>query len=982
MDLSDDERKTPISTSQSHQKELENQKKKKKRKFEPHEKGEEEQQDEDQKKELHEVSVEETDVIHRKKKKRKSSAEEVSDSSQNMLRASSSQTSSQKGSDLLWDSEDGAAGDGQDWPDFAKASPLFDPAPSPSLSQPQNRSQPQVPDSKTSNNDRRIPSSSSSSSSSSQVPAFDEKIPNPKNTDTKDVWEYRFMHLHNRFLLRRDEKARAVMTMDALAIWLMEFNPTPTSQVDVKTDLFRMSRYFLGDRPGGMMRSKERQHYLDEIYRTWLHNSLCATYTEGLRRIKLVCHKVRLVRREVLFGTFPLVPSEDSKEARPYEEKFAQIMNTIREVLQLFLKRNQVTKNDKDIALYMEEQATKHISLQDPVLMPINDQKGADGDAILPGAEVVDKKERKSDFFDAMNALLDLAKQHCLVVANGILYQKTGPMTYEVYGVNESELKIDEHGTFLAFAKIVSKKECNPDLHRLLNKNGTLIKSVSDHIMSNNLDSRLPRKNRYRGWQGFNNGVLDVVTGVFYPYDSQAFQSIQAANPEKASHIAVNRHPLDFPLAEMAWHCLRHLPEVKNPMILYDATKDHWMQIPTLLDKILDDQKFPLDERMWMWAEAGALHHKRKDTVLWNHLPLLTGRGGTGKTMWMGTHAKIYSQLDVFQFNTQDESTFLMSTFRFALIFMAFDLGSKVSGMDTTTLLRIADSGWIKAPVKGKDAVLFCVDQFGMLCGNSGLRFDNNNGQWSRRILPHYFEYKPEHIDGQLEQKLEANMAYSIFKSVLAIRWLNQYVRSSDGSIESLMPQSMKNTLKKLEQETSSIRSFMASSHVKLQPNVYVSYDEFNMSMKHHSRNESNLPFVKLNLSECAKILEDNGIKAVYEERFHPVRKRKETCMWLINVTLTTWMNVFNTNPDLLTHPNPEQTEAKEKKSHPRAHNQQKDVPMSLNLGLHAGDKENVAPIQDKSNNASLSQSRSRDKGGGAGAGAGIAAGIAARQNS
>jgi hypothetical protein len=199
------------------------------------------------------------------------------------------------------------------------------------------------------------------------------------------------------------------------------------------------------------------------------------------------------------------------------------------------------------------------------------------------------------------------------------------------------------------------------------------------------------------------------------------------------------------------------------------------------------------------------------------HMTILFGIGGTGKTACLQVVASFYGEDDVALFKTHDNGQFVGERIPHSLVLLGFDIGADWR-IDPHFLFSIIDGTWIKVDRKFRQALHYCVEQPVMIAMNEWLKMEDPGGALSRRIMAFLFNFVPPTHDPLFVARARENLPQIIIKISYALRYVKKYWFKGYLAMHThpLYPADMKRTICDFQIHNNPMMAFLQSDYVLL----------------------------------------------------------------------------------------------------------------------------------------------------------------------
>lgn len=234
----------------------------------------------------------------------------------------------------------------------------------------------------------------------------------------------------------------------------------------------------------------------------------------------------------------------------------------------------------------------------------------------------------------------------------------------------------------------------------------------------------------------------------------------------------------------------------------YRLRSDVWRHIPTpYMDSILDYQSFSEDSteqqhvHMWIYALLGRLKHPNNSMDRWQVAMMIVGAAATGKSTIADFVQGMFNPEDVGIMQSRSERDFGTSAlvtnkgggqYDFKPLIVAPEMSADERGMDQAMWQSIVTGERVTVAIKNMTAPCVRPRSQILMCGNEIIRFKENAGQFSRRIIQVVFtrEVQAQHKDGLLGRRLlEEELPAFIVKANRAYHALFEASGGASGEI-------------------------------------------------------------------------------------------------------------------------------------------------------------------------------------------------------
>lgn len=311
--------------------------------------------------------------------------------------------------------------------------------------------------------------------------------------------------------------------------------------------------------------------------------------------------------------------------------------------------------------------------------------------------------------------------------------------------------------------------------------------------LENCKDSRFPQLKKQRLVWAFRNGTYDARTNTFYEYGRNAPPTGTVASKYFDAFFAPEWVDCDIDL------------------------------IPTPnFEKILKDQKLSKEVIDFVFVNIGRFLFPVGKHDSWQVMLFFKGAANTGKSTLLKALKNLWNRQDVGILESNMEKTFgLESLYQcFALLCWEVKKDFQLSQAQFQTML---DGGAIQIPRKHKVAQQCPRWKAGlMFAGNELFGYHDNSGSIARRVLIVDFQHEPSKMDGEMDNKLKAELPALIVKCRrMYFDYVDKYGTQSlwvkrrvEGEPEPVygLPEYFREQRNKLERNTNPLVDFIANS--------------------------------------------------------------------------------------------------------------------------------------------------------------------------
>lgn len=328
----------------------------------------------------------------------------------------------------------------------------------------------------------------------------------------------------------------------------------------------------------------------------------------------------------------------------------------------------------------------------------------------------------------------------------------------------------------------------------------------------------------------FRNGIYNAMDDRFYLYGKA---------PRKL--ISVNYIDAEFdPYLQFNGPYFPRDVYAETDAKLQEA-EDDWMNIPTPhFDRLFlhqwpegvdEQQRLASNERTldpkllrrMTYAFLGRLLFSVKERDRFQRIPIILGRGGTGKSIIAVLfHSYIYKgKIDVATIGAESQETFGLETVYDKLLFVITEMRRNRQGgfglPETDFLAMVAgDPVGIRRKHKEMLEVVWTVP--GLIVGNSFCGYKEDKGSLSRRLfLVNFDRVVPKRMkDEGLEDRIVAERPAIILKLSRAYNALVNYIRDSGKNLDVLIPRQVERNIYMLMSSADEVLAFIRSTDNKL----------------------------------------------------------------------------------------------------------------------------------------------------------------------
>jgi|UniRef100_A0A6C0IX97 hypothetical protein len=402
---------------------------------------------------------------------------------------------------------------------------------------------------------------------------------------------------------------------------------------------------------------------------------------------------------------------------------------------------------------------------------------------------------------------------------------------------------------------------------------GVHFSSLIDYLGSVN-DPHLPVLQKDRYVHSFRNGLYFVKHDVFVPFQ-------QAKIPNDC--IACKYHPILFnDYDKFRGVDFEGVTDETSPLgrpSIVDTAYD----IPTpLFDKIMLDQNFPYQVRVWLYVMMGRMLYWARDEDNWQVWMFHFGTANTGKsTMCQIMQQYFFERHDIGIISNQFEKMFGLWGLRESLAVFCSEVGEDFS-MDRTDLQSMITAETVTIRRKN----LMSDNSFdwvvpGMFGGNYIPNWKDPQGAMARRLLIWYY-LNAVKVDNTLFKRMEQESGNIILKCNRFYRAALIHVGRQE--LWSVLPRYFWQQRTMLQSETSPIHGFFSSDEVQIvkkptgeiDESVYIPLTTL-AKIFNEWKKQSNKGVVKWAKDTYQKALSDMGLPMPIKKRLPYPRDHTQT---------------------------------------------------------------------------------------------------------
>ncbi len=288
-------------------------------------------------------------------------------------------------------------------------------------------------------------------------------------------------------------------------------------------------------------------------------------------------------------------------------------------------------------------------------------------------------------------------------------------------------------------------------------------------------DQRLPPFKPTQYIHGYENGFLNILTGVAYFYDDPAVDALVT------QHVALVHHPTVLPkemiLAEPIFSGADDCMEIpvranfsgtidvegvqhdqERNLLLWPRAANpppmHWRT--EAWDTIFDGQNWPLRERVWFMVLLGRLLYEIKKRDDWDVIIMLTGVYEAGKSTIMNAIKNIwFPRMDLVGIlSSNKEQTFGLQTFIDKIALLCDEVEKKTK-WNHGEFKSMASGGFMQIAIKNKEArALAWTAPMLLLSNHQDIEWHDDSGAMARRFAAFHMPVRITERDGTLPERM------------------------------------------------------------------------------------------------------------------------------------------------------------------------------------------------------------------------------------
>jgi hypothetical protein len=363
----------------------------------------------------------------------------------------------------------------------------------------------------------------------------------------------------------------------------------------------------------------------------------------------------------------------------------------------------------------------------------------------------------------------------------------------------------------------------------------------------------------------FLDGIYDVKNHKFYDYvhDLPPFDL-----------VSTKYHPCQF---KPEW--ATEVPEEIRSKTGIEGLRAEveWINklIPTPhLDEIFKAQHITdaeLDRACFKALAIGKMLYAQCEIENWQIFFVLIGKAGTGKSSMGLIIKQFYNFEDIGLISSNQRADFGAQDLADKHIWLCFELKENFQGVATCDLQSMASAEPLSLNVKFKSNLV--IEQWRpsfMFFGNElSSKWNDNAGNFHRRIICGYFNYKVEKQDPDLQQKIQSEIGAIIAQTNLMFRcWVRRY---GHGKIENYLTPYFKKTHEYIKMTLNPIRSFLKNEKRLITGGTgYYMPDKCFWKLLQSYCQTYNLPPVNKNTQQLGDVFDEEGIAIIEKTESRP----------------------------------------------------------------------------------------------------------------
>ena len=326
----------------------------------------------------------------------------------------------------------------------------------------------------------------------------------------------------------------------------------------------------------------------------------------------------------------------------------------------------------------------------------------------------------------------------------------------------------------------------------------------------------------------FRNGMLDGEKGQFFLYKNLNYSAL--SHPERACARFFDE---DFPV-EIA---VQYTTSINRETTVLGKAMQA-MAVPTPnIDKILVDQDFDAQTRMWIYAFIGRIIVFPKDDR-WEVGLFFQGRGGTGKSTLLNIIRSMWEEIDQGILDNKVDPRYPIAHAWDKFIMIALEVGKGFS-LDLALMKSLVSREPIALRQKYMTDRTVEPDLPLLFAGNViPTNWEDQSNSLSRRMIPIIHE-NPVDKDTTLEKRIrETEFSIFIFKCINIYLSIKQMVGNQD--LEKFLPPRILDMRRQMQGQINPMQTFIEDeTEVELNPNATCSVKDFKKRLREFLRRQS-----------------------------------------------------------------------------------------------------------------------------------------------
>lgn len=249
------------------------------------------------------------------------------------------------------------------------------------------------------------------------------------------------------------------------------------------------------------------------------------------------------------------------------------------------------------------------------------------------------------------------------------------------------------------------------------------------------------------------------------------------------------------------------------------------LKIPTpAIQSIFDYQGLSPPVCRWIYAMMGRLFFDVNERDGWQIQLFLKGVAGTGKSCLLKLAEFMFDRADVGFFNQNTEKTFPLQALVNKYIYLAMDIHAGFQ-LDQYIWQSMVSGEGISVARKGLPPLMVTWSSHGIFAGNGIMKWNDNGGSVSRRLMIVLFKRIVTNGDPKLFSKMKREIAAFIKKSVCSYLCMVQQYAFTD--LWNVLPDELKESKSELQSQTNSLEAFVTSEDMQVHPELFIPFKVF-----------------------------------------------------------------------------------------------------------------------------------------------------------